>query len=65
MKKMMTGLGLGIITGVTAMKMVDKLKAKIVNNVMDDTIKIFELMQEMKEIKEDNNEDNNEEIIEE
>ena len=65
MKKMMTGLGLGIITGVTAMKMVDKLKAKIVIDVMDDTIKIFELMQEMKEIKEDNNEDNNEEIIEE
>lgn len=64
MKKMMTGLGLGIIAGVTAMKMVDKLKAKIVDNVMDDTIKIFELVQEMNEMKE-NKEDNNEEIIEE
>lgn len=61
MKKMMTGLGLGMIAGVTAMKMVDKLKAKIVDNVMDDTIKIFELMQEMKEKKEDNNEENVEE----
>lgn len=64
MKKMMTGLGLGIIAGVGAMKMVDKLKAKIVDNVMDDTIKIFELVQEMNEMKE-NKEDNNEEIIEE
>ena len=64
MKKMMTGLGLGIITGVAAMKIVDKLKAKIVDNVMDDTIKIFELVQEMNEMKE-NKEDNNEEIIEE
>ena len=64
MKKMMTGLGLGIITGVAAMKMVDKLKSKIVDNVMDDTIKIFELVQEMNEMKE-NKEDNNEEIIEE
>lgn len=61
MKKMITGLGLGIIAGVTAMKMVDKLKARIIDNVMDDTIKIFELVQEMKE----NKEDNNEEIIEE
>ena len=61
---MMTGLGLGIIAGVTAMKMVDKLKAKIVDNVMDDTIKIFQLVQEMNEMKE-NKEDNNEEIIEE
>ena len=64
MKKMMTGLGLGIIAGVTAMKMVDKLKSKIVENVMDDTIEIFELVQEMKEMKEnkeDNNEDNKEE----
>lgn len=43
------------------MKMVDKLKARIIDNVMDDTIKIFELVQEMKE----NKEDNNEEIIEE
>ena len=64
MKKMMTGLGLGMIAGVAAMKMVDKLKAKIVDNVMDDTIKIFELVQEMNEMKE-NKEDNNEEIIEE
>ena len=64
MKKMMTGLGLGIIAGVGAMKMVDKLKSKIVDNVMDDTIKIFELMQEMKEVKE-NKEDNNEDNIEE
>lgn len=64
MKKMMTGLGLGVIAGVTAMKMVDKLKARIVDNVMDDTIKIFELVQEMNEMKE-NKEDNNEEIIEE
>ena len=64
MKKIMTGLGLGVIAGVTAMKMVDKLKARIVDNVMDDTIKIFELVQEMNEMKE-NKEDNNEEIIEE
>ena len=60
MKKMMTGLGLGIITGVTAMKMVDKLKAKIVNDVMDDAIKILEMTQEINEMKE-NKEDNNEE----
>ena len=64
MKKMMTGLGLGMIAGVAAMKMVDKLKAKIVDNVMDDTIKIFELVQEMNEMKE-NKEDNNEENVEE
>ena len=64
MKKMMTGLGLGIIAGVGAIKMVDKLKAKIVDNVMDDTIKIFELVQEMNEMKE-NKEDNNEENVEE
>ena len=60
MKKMMTGLGLGIIAGVTAMKMVDKLKAKIVNDVMDDAIKILEMTQEINEMKE-NKEDNNEE----
>ena len=64
MKKMITGLGLGIITGVTAMKMVDKLKAKIVENVMDDAIKILEMTQEINEMKE-NKEENKEENVEE
>ena len=64
--KKMTGLAMmaGMITGVTAVKMLDKLKNKIVDNMMDDTIKIFELMQEMNEVKE-NKEDNNEENVEE
>ena len=60
----MTGLGLGIITGVAAMKMVDKLKAKIVENVMDDAIKILEMTQEINEMKE-NKEENKEENVEE
>lgn len=64
MKKMITGLGLGIITGVAAMKMVDKLKAKIVENVMDDAIKILEMTQEINEMKE-NKEESKEENIEE
>lgn len=64
MKKIITGLGLGIITGVTAMKMVDKLKAKIVENVMDDAIKILEMTQEINEMKE-NKEENKEENVEE
>lgn len=64
MKKMMTGLGLGMIAGVTAMKMVDKLKAKIVENVMDDAIKILEMTQEINEMKE-NKEESKEENIEE
>lgn len=64
MKKMMTGLGLGIVTGVTAVKMIDKLKAKIVENVMDDAIKILEMTQEINEMKE-NKEESKEENIEE
>lgn len=64
MNKMMTGLGLGMIAGVTAMKMVDKLKAKIVENVMDDAIKILEMTQEINEMKE-NKEESKEENIEE
>lgn len=65
MKKML-GIGLlGVAAGVAGAKMVDKIKSKIVENTMDDAIKILELVEEIRDNNKEENEDEVIEIIEE